>query len=127
MSVDSNMIQYNYMLQEGTGDRANKGADSVVSMLNHTIENNIRDGVKHLALHADNCGGRSAEAEAASFRMELCQLRMRVEEVEEERNYHAAKAQELEDLLRKQKKDYVHDELVKKSEAAVFPVFFAHS
>jgi hypothetical protein len=56
-----------------------------------------------------------ARDEAAVLRADICQLRLRVEEVEEERNFNAAKANELEDLLTKFKSDYVHEELVKKS------------
>jgi uncharacterized protein YcbK (DUF882 family) len=60
----------------------------------------------------DACRARD---EAAGLRSEMCQLRLRLEEVEEDRNYNAAKTNELQELLRDFKKEHVHDVLVKKS------------
>lgn len=60
----------------------------------------------------DACRARD---EAAALRSEMCQLRLRLEEVEEDRNYNAAKTNELQELLKDFKKEHVHDVLVKKS------------
>jgi hypothetical protein len=56
-----------------------------------------------------------ARDEAAGLRSEVCQLRVRMEEIEEERNFNAAKANEFQDILSTFKKEHVHEELVKKS------------
>jgi hypothetical protein len=52
--------------------------------------------------------------EADALRNEICTLRTRLEEVEDERNFHAAKAHELTDIV-KTKKDDAYDELEKKA------------
>ena len=82
VSVDSKMVQYNYMLQEGTGDRAGKGADSVCSMLHDVIGKQVGDQVQHLTMHADNCGGQNKNRIVSSYlaylvavgRFESCEL-----------------------------------------------------
>ncbi len=57
----------------------------------------------------------TARDEAAKLKNDVCQLQVRLEEVEDERKYAAAKANELEEVLRAFKQDHVHEELVKKS------------
>lgn len=56
-----------------------------------------------------------ARDEAADLRNDVCELRVRLEEVQDERNYISAKANELEAVIQSFKKDDVHEELVKKS------------
>jgi hypothetical protein len=56
-----------------------------------------------------------ARDDADRLREELCRLRERLEGVEEERNFHAAKANELMCLLKIDKNDSVNQELVKKT------------
>lgn len=63
------------------------------------------------AYEFDNAG----RDEAAKLRNDVCQLQVRLEQVEDERNYTAAKANELEEIIRAFKQDHVHEELVKKS------------
>ena len=63
------------------------------------------------AYEFDNAGRH----EAAKLRSDVCQLQVRLEEIENERNYTAAKANELEEVIRAFKQDHVHEELVKKS------------
>jgi hypothetical protein len=53
--------------------------------------------------------------EVESLRNSLCELQIRLEHVEDERNYNAAKANELQSLVDTQKKDSIIDDLVQKS------------
>lgn len=53
--------------------------------------------------------------EAENLRAQVTKLRLRVEEVEEESNYNAAKARELEDILKSRDKDALQQALVEKS------------
>jgi hypothetical protein len=53
--------------------------------------------------------------EVESLRNSLCELHVRLEHVEDERNYNAAKANELQSLVDSQKKDSIQDDLVQKS------------
>ena len=55
--------------------------------------------------------------EADGLRQEICQLRIRLEEVEEESKFHAAKANELQELLMKSNEnDDIDETLLKQSE-----------
>ncbi|KAL3926250.1 MAG: hypothetical protein SGARI_005669, partial [Bacillariaceae sp.] len=60
----------------------------------------------------DMCRARD---EADRLREEVCRLRERLEGVEEERNFHAAKANELMSLLTNGRGDAAQEELVKKT------------
>lgn len=57
----------------------------------------------------------AARDEAAGLRSEICQLRMRIEELEDERSFAAAKQSELEEVLASFKKEDIHETLIKKS------------
>jgi hypothetical protein len=56
-----------------------------------------------------------ARDEACDLRNQLCRLNCRLEEVEDERKFNAAKANELKDAVKAFKSGHAHDELVKKS------------
>jgi chromosome segregation ATPase len=56
-----------------------------------------------------------ARDEACDLRNQLCQLRCRLEEVEDERNFMAAKANEMKDAIDAYASDTIHEELVKKA------------
>jgi len=57
----------------------------------------------------------AARDEASGLRNEVCKLRMRLEEMQDEHNYIFVKANELESVIQSFRKDHVHDELVKKA------------
>lgn len=61
--------QFNFLLNEGSGDRARKGANSVISMVHHIVVNQLkrRSNVKHLSAHADNCGGQNKNKTMTKF------------------------------------------------------------
>jgi len=53
--------------------------------------------------------------EADKLRSEVCALRIRLEEVEEERNFHAAKANEFTQLVKVNGRNEIHEELIRKT------------
>jgi hypothetical protein len=59
-------------------------------------------------------GTTQMRTEVESLRNSLCELQIRLENVEDERNYNAAKANELQSLVDSQKKDSIQDDLVQK-------------
>jgi hypothetical protein len=77
-----------------------------------TIDDNVSEGSVVTTETTDSCRIRD---EADSLRREVCELRIRLEEVEEERNFHAAKANEMTSLFKFKGRNEVHEELVNKT------------
>lgn len=81
----------------------------------------IDDACSQGSLHTASSGPRLEEMcgrardEANRLRIEVCTLRIRVEELEEERNYHAVKANELTSVIKINDGEGINAELVKKT------------
>eukprot|EP00980_Cylindrotheca_fusiformis_P014825 scaffold4031_cov135-Cylindrotheca_fusiformis.AAC.12 len=71
----------------------------------------------HHSTHSASHKGRALmmRNEVDSLRNTICELQLRLENVEQERNYNAAKANELQDLVKAQTKGSAEEALVQKS------------
>jgi chromosome segregation ATPase len=80
---------------------------------NHEIEASFHVDNKHE--EGDDVPPSTTSSRKADIRNELCRLQVRCEDLEQDRNYHAVKASELQEILEAHLFDDVQDTLMKKS------------